>query len=126
MILGHFFDDVNFGVLLERAGVSSAEAYQDKQICIQLEILLKATLNRKIYPEEAIEEPCRINHYPVIHKITNENLQQVTFISTGNLSHVEKLFLINVFFYIFNQKTQDFFSFLIFGKNISQSQAVRL
>ena len=72
--------------------MTSSESYQDKQMCIQFEIMPVGLFSRKIYPEEAIEQPCRINHYPVIHKIKNENLQQVNFLTFRIISENSRIF----------------------------------
>ena len=79
MILGHFFDDVNFGVLMGKAGITRENAYTDPQICSQFGVPAKGKHTKRMYGDEGIKIPCRIGHYSVIHYMNDEKLAKVSY-----------------------------------------------
>ena len=70
---------MNWGVLMNRAEVGRAHAYTDSEICTQFGVRVKATVLKTLYPKEAVINPCRIQHYPVILYGDDERILKVRF-----------------------------------------------
>lgn len=65
---------------MSKAGIIRENAYTDPQICCQLGNPAKGYHTKRMYGEEAIKVPCRIDHYSVIHYMDDEKLAKVFFI----------------------------------------------
>ena len=70
------YDDANFGTLMEKAGVTRAQAYTDAEICNQLGAGVEGTHAKRMLVDEALKNPCRIGHYPVFHGLDDSDLLQ--------------------------------------------------
>ena len=64
---------------MSRAKVDRAHAYTDSEICTQFGVRVKATVLKTLYPKEALTNPCRIQHYPVVLYGDDERIQKVSF-----------------------------------------------
>ena len=64
---------------MNRANVERAQAYTDSEICTQFGVRVRATVLKTLYPKEAVNNPCRIQHYPVVLYGDDERIQKVSF-----------------------------------------------